>query len=337
MKNLISYLRINEWLSSKVTMMLGVCVYFLYMSKTNEFSSLLEIVFYFLFVSCFLAISYIANDYSDIEVDKKAGKEKIIAKMKVWQIWLSFFVLFTVGNVPIILYCDKKAQTIALVVITYVLGLAYSTLGIRFKEKGIWGLIECSFAQRSMPLAMIGFMIPLKQVQIILLGAWMLISFLDGLRYIIIHQVVDLENDIKSGVVTYVSQKKKNYRHLLLSLLVIEVAGTTTLLIPIFINHMIISIIVVFFFILLEIGIYKVLNVFANKDWFCTFDSVPYEAFLNFGMPLLLGICSIYENIYMLFFIPCLILICYSPMRIKWNISKIYYFRNKGRGKQYGR
>lgn len=330
MKNIISYLRINEWLSSKVTMMLGIFVYFLYLSKSNGLSLLISTGIYFLFGSAFFSISYIANDYADIEVDKKAGKEKVIAKMKDWQIWLSFAILFIVGNVPLILYFQKKVQSIVLIVITYILGLAYSTLGIRFKEKGIWGLIECSFAQRSMPLVVICVMLSLKRIQIILLCGWIVISFLDGLRYIVIHQVVDLENDLKSGVVTYISQKKKNYRELLVLLFIVEIWGTTAILIPVFVEHIVISFIIVLIFILLEIGIYNVLNVFANKDWFCTFDSVPFEAFLNCGMPLLVGICITITNHFMVMFILVLGLICYSSMVIKCNIARFFFFRKKG-------
>lgn len=57
--------------------------------------------------------------------------------------------------------------------------------------------------------------------------------------------------------------------------------------------------------------------------------SVPFEAFLNFGMPLLLGLCSVYINYYMLIYVLGLVLICAGSMVIKCNIAKIYYFRLK--------
>ena len=86
MKNIISYLRIKEWLSSKVTMMLGIFVYFSYIGKWDGETTIIGLITFFLVVTMFLAISYIANDYSDIEVDKKADKKKVIASMKKWQI-----------------------------------------------------------------------------------------------------------------------------------------------------------------------------------------------------------------------------------------------------------
>lgn len=329
MKKVIAYLRMEEWLSSKVTMMLGILMYFLYLSNSSAKKSLIDVLIYFLFLGTFLAISYIANDYSDIEVDKKAGKKKDIATMEKWQIWLSLIFLFLIGNIPLVLYCENKITVVILVLFNYVMGLAYSTLGIRFKEKGVWGLIECSIAQRCLPLLLIAAMIRLDYVELQLLFGWIIVSFFDGLRYIIIHQVLDLENDLKSGVVTYVSQKKKNYRKIIISLLLMELVGTVALLIPVFMEHIIIAVLLVVLFVVLEFGIYKVISVFANKDWFCTFDSVPLEAFLNCGMPLLLGLCNMSNNRYIFIYVLGLVIICASPMKVKLNIAKIYYFHSK--------
>ena len=329
MKKIIYYLRIKEWLSSKVTMMMGVFVYFLYICKTEITAALTGLLVYFLFLSSFLAISYIANDYSDIEVDKKAGKKKVIAEMEKWQIWLSLVLIFFLGNVPLLIYCQNKIIMIIFLIVTYLLGIAYSALGIRFKEKGIWGLIECSFAQRCMPLIIICVMLPMDRTQFFLLLGWIVISFLDGLRYIIIHQIVDLENDLKSGVVTFISQKRKNYRKVLIVLFVADIIGALFILYPILWEHVIISGIIIFAFGILEYEIYKVLNVFAQKDWFCTFDSVPLEAFWNCGMPLMVGICECVYNIYFWIFLVVLLAACYQPMKIKLGIAKLSFTNGK--------
>lgn len=332
MKNVISYLRIKEWLSSKVTMMMGIFLYFLYLNNNSK-HSLMGIAAYFLFVSAFLAISYIVNDFSDIEVDRKAGKQKVIANMKKWQILLSILVIFLIGNVPVLLYCNSKVLAIFLIVITYLGGLAYSTLGIRFKEKGVWGLIECSLAQKCMPLSLIYVMQDLKNMQVYLLIVWMIISFLDGIRYIVIHQIIDLDNDKKGGIVTFVSQKKRNYRKTLIVLLILLIAGVIGILFPIIIDHILISVIFCIAFTLLEFGIYKVLCVFAKKDWICTFDSVPLEAFLNCGMPMLIGICIALRDYYMWIFVGVVLVLSFRLMAVKWNIAKLYYFPDKRKEK----
>ena len=76
MKKVIAYLRMEEWLSSKVTMMLGILMYFLYLSNSSTKKSLIDVLIYFLFLGMFLAISYVANDFSDLEIDKKVGKSE---------------------------------------------------------------------------------------------------------------------------------------------------------------------------------------------------------------------------------------------------------------------
>ena len=238
---------------------------------------------------------------------------------------MSFVLIFIVGNVPLLAYCGNKILTVILVVVTYVLGLSYSTLGIRFKEKGILGLIECSFAQKCAPLVVIYAILPFNKIQLIMLVGWMIVSFLDGLRYIIIHQVVDLENDLKSGVVTYVMQKKRNYRKLLSMLFIFDIIGTFLILLPITCEHIVLSLIIVLLFTLLEFGIYKVLNVFAKKDWFCTFDSVPFEAFLNYGMPLLIGMCLAVNNPFMWIYMLIICVIALKPLMVKIQMASIYF------------
>ena len=88
MKTLIRYLRADEWMSSKVTMMLGTAAYFLCINGRDMLTACRELAVYFLFLAMFLAISYVSNDFSDLEIDKKAGKKKVIAQLPRWVISL---------------------------------------------------------------------------------------------------------------------------------------------------------------------------------------------------------------------------------------------------------
>lgn len=53
MKNIISYLRIKEWLSSKVTMMLGIFVYFSYIGKWDGETTIIGLITFFYLSQCF--------------------------------------------------------------------------------------------------------------------------------------------------------------------------------------------------------------------------------------------------------------------------------------------
>lgn len=325
MSKIMSFLRVKEWLTSKVTLMVGILLFFSYVNKTSLGSTLREAVVYFFFVSMFLAFSYVSNDFSDIEIDKKAGKKKVIAGMPQWLVFLSLFLMMLVGNIPIVLISNKRILCVIVIVLTYFLGLAYSTLGIRFKEKGIWGLIECSFAQRCMPLLMIAFLESMKGLSKVYLVGWLVVSFLDGLRYILIHQILDMDNDIKSGVKTFVTTKKNNYKKIIILFLVLEVLIVTGLMIQMWIENAIIMGIVYVFYILFEFCIYMVLNVYAKKDWFVTFDSVPLEAFLNVVFPVIIGFFMVqYLGWPMLIYSIVVLIICFRSLKIKIDLATIF-------------
>lgn len=325
MKNIISYLRIKEWLDSKVTFMMGVLLFFYFCDGTRfEAITVSKIVAYFLYVSMFLAISYVANDFSDMEIDKKAGKEKIIAHMPRWGIWCTFILMAAVGNVPVLLFADDKRICAVMIITTYLLGLAYSIPGIRFKERGLWGLIECSFAQRCMPLLMIFALIKLEGPLATLLAGWSILSFIDGLRYIIIHQVNDLENDVATGVHTYVAEKKGNYRKILLLLLGTEIIVTGILLAPLWKKEAILTVLFVLLNAGLEYCIYAVIQKFAAKDIMLTYDSVPMEAFYNTLFPVLSGLCMVLLDIRWAVILIWIILTSVKSFMVKCRIVAVY-------------
>ena len=140
------------------------------------------------------------NDFSDIEVDKSAGKEKVICSQSKAAVIGWLIGLFLGGCVPLLCYQRWDAALGVMLLLTYFLGYAYSMKPFRFKERGLIGLVECSVAQRCMPIGVIWMLIGGGRSIFLL---FLLISFFMGLRYIFIHQLIDIENDRKSGVNTY--------------------------------------------------------------------------------------------------------------------------------------
>lgn len=324
MKNIISYLRIREWLDSKVTFMMGILLLFCFCINVEFEEAIVKTAAYFLYISMFLAISYVVNDFSDIEIDKKAGKKKVIANMPKWLVWLSLIVMAVVGNLGLIIYSKNLMLCVVLIILTYFLGLAYSSMGIRFKERGIWGLVECSFAQRCMPLLIIPALFDFDSLLMLLLSGWILLSFIDGLRYIIIHQVNDLENDVAIGVNTYVSRKRGNYRKIIIGLLISEIILTFILIIPLLMRKTIIAVTFILLNLGLEYCIYVVIQKYAKKDIFLTYDSVPMEAFYNILFPLLMGICMMNIDIRWAIALLIIIVICIKSFVVKCKIAAVY-------------
>ena len=324
MKKVANYLRIREWIDSKVTMILGVAAYFMCLEKADIADWFKILIAYFLFLSMFLALSYTFNDYTDLEIDKKAGKVKVIASVPKWLIYGSFVAMILIGDIPILFMVEKKALCFCVIVLITIFGLAYSFPGIRFKERGALGLVECSFAQRCFPLVLILFFMNLNKTNLILWMVWFVLSFIDGLRYILIHQYIDRENDRSTGTHTFVLDKQMNIRKTIVSLLLIETIGCVLLLIPLATEYRVIVSVGVIVSAFLEYCIYEVLNVFAKKDWLVSFDSVPLEAFLNIIMPVMLGICMMKINLLAGFFVLFILVCCYRAIRSKLDIVAVY-------------
>jgi 4-hydroxybenzoate polyprenyltransferase len=83
----------------------------------------------------------------------------------------------------------------------------YSLPPLRFKERGILGLIVASIAQRSLP-GLVFFATYRHWETDTLLFSFL--YFFVGLRWIIAHQIWDFENDSNSGVRTFAAQIGKD-------------------------------------------------------------------------------------------------------------------------------
>mgnify|MGYP002763132681 CR=1 FL=1 len=305
MKKLARYIRLSEWFDSKVPFMLMVLMFFYFINMNQCLPETFIICFlsYGLYVSMFLAFSYVINDYSDIEVDRKAEKQKIISELPQIIIIASMIVMIVIGIVPMLLIVQNKIGFLLLSIFIYVSGAAYSIHLFRFKEKGVWGLLECSIAQRCFPLIPLFFII---DVPISHFVVFQLISFVNGVRYLLVHQNIDYENDIKGGVKTIATAGKLNYRILIKISLLIE----TALVVVIFgqiISLTKIGIIVAVMYIIFEWIISVVVIKYIQADWIGSFICMPYEDLYNIFLPILCSILLAIEN---LILIVCAVLIC---------------------------
>lgn len=178
----------------------------------------------------------------------------------------------------------------------YLSGAAYSSPWLfRFKERGFVGLVECSVAQRCLPLIPL---VLLFQVNLLFLVVFMVLSFINGLRYILIHQAVDYENDIKTGVKTFVSAGHNKYRTVVIMLLIIEIVLFVGVFIKLGADHIYI-IPVVILYCAFEKIIATVVIKYMNIDLFCTFLAVPLEALYNVVFPVLTAvILTLHSRVY---------------------------------------
>jgi len=215
--SIASFIRWSEWYDSKIPPIVGWLYYAIY--KNGDFVQKWPFIKVVFFAVLFMAYGYVLNDYSDIEIDKKAGKKKIIANLPRNRAKIIITAIFLLGLFSLYSYYSQLIVVIS-VLGAYILATSYSLLPFRLKEKGAWGVVVASAAQRISPIVVGMSVLGLYDLVSVL---WLLFNFGIGIRYILIHQYKDIENDIRTGVDTFVIQHSIATLHrLILVSLVIE-------------------------------------------------------------------------------------------------------------------
>jgi len=286
------FFRFKDWFYSKVPSFLSLpCLFYLLGSLEIHGNIIRHLVYSFGFIFFYMAFSYVVNDYSDIEQDKACGKNKIIASMRksvalaIIIALLCFSALFAVFAFGVSIY-----TTITLVV-TYLLGSFYSIRPFRYKERGFIGLLECSFAQRCMPALLY---LPIISFRNSVFWLVIVLFFLIGLRYILIHQVIDYENDVKSEIHTFSGNHLNAAKLMVYCCFFVELVITViiaTFAVPL----SIIAIFLTGYIIIFALSAYSV-KVLLNTNCFLTFHWVPLEDLFNIYIPLSLILSVAYRN-----------------------------------------
>lgn len=323
MKKIFSYIRLSEWYDSKIPFMLAAFMYFYYLD-IEQYSGeqfLERFIAYMLYISMFLAFSYVINDFSDIEVDRKAGKHKIISELPVPVVIASMILMVCIGICPLLLIVKNRITYLLLSVFIYLAGAAYSIHIFRFKEKGIIGLLECSVAQRCLPLIPLFFIV---KIPLLFFWIFQLISFVNGIRYLLIHQNIDYENDMKSGVATLATCGKIDYKILIKLSLAVE----TILIIILFVQLSLISklgILIGNLYVVFELIIGTVVMKYIKADWIGSFICVPFEDLYNIIIPVFLAILLAVKSPVNIFVVCMLVIITANSFKHKWSFINIFF------------
>ncbi len=167
------------------------------------------------------AYGYIINDIFDIEQDLAAGKKNTMAKlspfMRFFLLGFCLFIGFTV-----FLLLNPTPLMLSLYAANFLLPTLYSVPPIRWKERGILGVLADTSAAHMLPTLIITYTItqlaPLAGIDSWLLVITMTIwAFFVGFRGIINHQLLDLEDDQRIDVITFAGSKsRKNIRNIVM-------------------------------------------------------------------------------------------------------------------------
>lgn len=192
--------RWQEWYDSKVPLFF-VCFYYLCLVESPPNNQVLpKFALVTSFACLYLAFGYYINDFTDRECDSRASKQKLITHLPSSLVIGSLCLLGLAGMAIPFTQIRDYPRAVWLAGVAYFFAIFYSMPPIRFKERGVWGLIVSATAQRSLP-ALFVFAI----FDHFALDTWLffLLFCLIGVRWILVHQLMDLKNDLEVGIRTF--------------------------------------------------------------------------------------------------------------------------------------
>ncbi|MDD4577120.1 MAG: UbiA family prenyltransferase [Anaerolineaceae bacterium] len=195
--------RWKEWYHSKIPFVFITLFTVTLADSIPVDIALPRLVVLLIFCCSYLAFGYLINDFSDKKIDQAAGKIKAIQNFSDSTILSLLVILFIIGSAMALVSISNTYLTILFLFVAYFFGFFYSMPPLRFKEKGVWGLVISSITQRVIPILLLGDLLTEQKIIFIL---FLLLFTLIGIRWILVHQLIDLENDLNQGVSTFVTK-----------------------------------------------------------------------------------------------------------------------------------
>jgi 4-hydroxybenzoate polyprenyltransferase len=196
---LLKLVRWEEWAYSKIPPLFAAGFSWLLVEPSPTGRVQWKFLAWILFSALYLAYGYAVNDFFDQAVDRKAGKPNAISALSTSAALGWLLAIFVVGI--LLLMPFSRERWIGLLAIgSYGLATVYSMPPLRFKERGVAGILVAAVAQRFLPL-----LVGMALFGAFDAGAWILtiLFTLIGIRWILLHQLIDLGNDRQSNVSTF--------------------------------------------------------------------------------------------------------------------------------------
>lgn len=205
--SLKTVVRANNWWASKMPPLLAIAYaeILFHHSPLGLSLSLLAAVFWSL---CSVAsYGHVINDIFDIEQDRQAGKRNFMAPFTAAQQAGFALLTFAAGFLPLAWVHYGPAAIVAML-INFGLPTIYSIPPLRFKERGILGVLCDTSGAHLVPTIFIALAYannassPSPEAARFLFAAapW---AFVFGLKGILHHQLADRESDLIAGAVTF--------------------------------------------------------------------------------------------------------------------------------------
>lgn len=292
MREVLRLIRWYEWCDSKLAIFILTYYYLLlFYHRVELFDIVLMLPLTVLYISS-AAFGYMINDYSDKTVDKIAGKKTVMNSLKEWQQILVIMLVLFVCIVSFLPFLQHTFAVISLF-LSYLTAFLYSIKPFRLKERGAWGIIFASLAQRVLPIILIFSIFNHFQLDTLF---FLILCFLIGIRWILIHQLHDRHGDLKAKIKTFTVHKgaEKSY-YALIFFFIMELFS-----IGVFIGILTLSITsiipLVIGYSLFQLYLYPLWNNLGLKRILTSYDFAPLNDFYSFWFPVWMSLLLAIKN-----------------------------------------
>jgi 4-hydroxybenzoate polyprenyltransferase len=209
-----AFARLGNWWFSKIPPLLAVGYLAIGLEDFEFGHATVLLASFLLSVSCVAVYGHIINDIFDIDEDRRAGKPNSMADLGRSSRWSLALAYVCAGFLPAIVV-GYSAVTVVLLGVNYLWPTIYSLPGIRLKERGVLGVICDALGSHVTPtlfaLALFGATssaAPSGHLALaLMITLWAAVL---GIKGILHHQIIDRDNDTRSGAVTFATTVSPN-------------------------------------------------------------------------------------------------------------------------------
>lgn len=317
MNKFLQLIRWKDWYNSKLPVFLLAYYYLLLVYNKVLLEFLILLIPLTIFFCSLASFGYMLNDYADQVTDQITGKKNIIGSFKKWQQIIILVIFFFVGLISYTPIYKYKFALIFLIS-SYISAIFYSVSPFRLKERGIWGIISVSLAQRVFPLLIVFSIFNHFKLDTLI---FVILSFFIGLRWIFIHQILDRKHDIAANVETFAASKSPSNLFKILKIeFIIEIITLITLMYTMIDTIFLISPIIIAY-IIYEVYLYPFWKKLGFKCVLLSYDYAPLADFYYFWLPTWISILLGLK--FYIFFILTFVEIIWKLTYIKYNINLI--------------
>jgi 4-hydroxybenzoate polyprenyltransferase len=150
----------------------------------------------------YLMFGFLINDYFDIAIDRAAGKTRVIQELPKILFIAIILTIFSLSMLHFLYFLYLRNFLFFLIFASsYILGFFYCAPPLRFKSRGIVGIVINALTEKALPvLAIFAFFYHFGIDTLLFVTT----SFSIHVSEIVTHQILDYESDLKTGIHSYV-------------------------------------------------------------------------------------------------------------------------------------